>query len=169
VVLFSRPQLSAQAVGQTSGRLVGEDEHDWLGLALEAMKGRRFALDPSAAKVPNPEAVVVILVGSTHAARASLAVRPDYRWMAGELVDAGVPVVSLAPRWTSGSVAWNCVGSEPRDCHPRAADSPLSFAEGIHLEASDDGNYDGWFGVGKLEASQPAAFQARSSEVTATP
>jgi hypothetical protein len=104
----------------------------------------------------HPDAVIIVYAGNLHTMRKGVARKPDYPWMAKQLAAGGVTFVSLNPHYEDGS-AWVCHGPTPADCGPSLrAGQP--GARGIKLEPSPDGNYDGWFGLGPITASPPAAF-----------
>lgn len=104
----------------------------------------------------HPDAVIIVYAGNLHTMRKGVTRKPGYPWMAMQLAAEGVAFVSLAPHYEDGS-AWVCHGASPADCGPSlAAGKP--GARGIKLEPSPDGNYDGWFGLGPITASPPAAF-----------
>lgn len=110
----------------------------------------------------HPDAVIIVYAGNLHTMRKGVAGRPDYPWMAKQLAAAGVAFVSLNPHYEDGS-AWVCHGSTPADCGPSLA-SGKPGPRGITLEASPDGNYDGWVGLGPVTASPPAAFPALAKD-----
>jgi hypothetical protein len=109
-----------------------------------------------AARAAHPDAALVAYAGNLHTRRAAFAAMPAEVWMAMRLAAAGVTFVTLDPRYAPGS-AWICQGPTPDDCGPRLVDGAAE-ASGIHLEASSDGGYDGWFGVGAVSASPPAGL-----------
>ncbi|MCU0687099.1 MAG: hypothetical protein MUF34_33445 [Polyangiaceae bacterium] len=98
----------------------------------------------------------LVYVGNLHAARREVSWKKGFRWMAGRMADAGLAFTSLAPRYTEGT-AWICRDAEAAHCGVSFVGSPHASAAGLRLEPSADGNYDGWFGVGPIGASPPAA------------
>lgn len=115
-----------------------------------------------------PDAAIVAYVGSLHAVRGSVDFDPDKRWMARWLIDAGVPVVSLAPRHREGS-AWICTDADASHCGPKRLGTRDDHTPGIHLDPTPDGNFDGYFGVGTVSAAAPATAPERSTVVVEDP
>jgi hypothetical protein len=111
-----------------------------------------------AVRTARPDAALIVYAGNLHTMRKPSERQPGYEWMAMRLARAGVAFVSLNPRYADGS-AWNCRGPTAADCGPQLA-TGASYQRGIHLEPTADGKYDGWFGVGPITASPPAAFPA---------
>jgi hypothetical protein len=100
--------------------------------------------------------MLIIYAGNLHTMRKGVTSKPGYQWMAMHLAAAGLSFVSLAPHYEDGS-AWVCRGAGASDCGPGLiAGKP--GPRGIQLAPSPDGNYDGWFGLGPITASPPAAF-----------
>jgi hypothetical protein len=81
--------------------------------------------------------------------------------MGSRLAAAGVRFVTLAPRYADGT-AWVCRASLATSCGP-SFEAGGETTTGIHLEPSADGNFDGWFGVGAITASPPAAFPEQAA------
>jgi hypothetical protein len=102
-----------------------------------------------------PDAAIVVSVGRLHAKRKGVGYA-GAPVMANRLAAGGVRFVTLAPRHGDGT-AWVCRGSLPTSCGPSFQEGS-DTTTGVHLEPSPDGNYDGWYGVGAITASPPAAF-----------
>jgi hypothetical protein len=115
-----------------------------------------MARDLLAVRRARPEATLVVFAGNLHTRRALRPGRSSHDWMAMRLATAGVAFVTLDARYADGS-AWNCMGSQPGDCGPHSAGG-RGDERGIHLERSEDGGHDGWYGVGPITASPPAAL-----------
>jgi hypothetical protein len=109
-----------------------------------------------AIRAAHPDATLVVYAGNFHVRRAALDFAPDHAWMAMQLARAGVAFVALDARYADGS-SWSCPDAEAARCGPRLAIG-AGDERGVHLERSADGAYDGWFGLGPLTASPPAAF-----------
>lgn len=110
-----------------------------------------------AARTAHRDAALVVYVGNYHARRAELGSRPGYAWMAMRMAKAGVAFTTVDARYGEGS-AWTCNGRTPADCAPHYTAGYDAADPGIHLAPSPDGGYDGWFGVGPVTASPPAAL-----------
>jgi hypothetical protein len=110
-----------------------------------------------AARRANPAATFVVFIGNYHARRVVAGARPGYASMAMRLVQAGISFTAIDPHYAEGS-AWTCQGRTPADCGPHYTDGYDSAPLEVRMEASPDGAYDGWFGVGPIQASPPAAF-----------
>ncbi len=124
-------------------------------------RDRRMAENLAALRKQRPDAAIVALVGNLHGARGELPDFPGRGWMAGFLVTAGVEVVSLDARYDGGS-AWTCVDGDASHCG--VGEVRVASAEaGIHLAPSKDGNYDGWYGVGRVSAAPPAIAPDRTT------
>ncbi len=115
-----------------------------------------------AARRAHPGASFVVLVGNLHAAKRTVPFLKHVRWMAARLADAGLSFVSLDARFGEGS-AWFCQDGDASHCGPSFRASAHREAIGVRLEPSADGNYDGWFSVGPISASPPAAFPERAA------
>jgi hypothetical protein len=106
-----------------------------------------------AARRAHPDATVVAYAGNLHVRRAAMPRFAARAWAGMFLARAGVAFVTLDQRYADGT-AWICSDGDASHCGPRtmtAAGDP----RGIHLEASADGGYDGWYGVGPISASPP--------------
>ena len=101
------------------------------------------------------DAAIVVYAGRLHTKRQGTSPGGGDK-MAKRLAARGVRFVTLAPRYRDGS-AWVCRASLESSCGPSFM-AGSETATGVHLEPSPDGNYDGWFGVGEIRASPPAAF-----------
>jgi len=110
-----------------------------------------------AIRAARPDAMLVVYAGNLHTMRAPYPAMPDYEWMGMRLARAGLAFVTLGPRWAAGS-AWVCMGSSVADCGARHMNGKGGDAPGVALGATPDGQYDGWFDVGPVNASPPAAF-----------
>jgi hypothetical protein len=110
-----------------------------------------------AARTAHRDAALVVYVGNYHARRAELRSRPGYAWMAMHMAKAGVAFMTIDARYGEGS-AWTCNGRSAADCGAHYTAGYEVAGPGIRLEASPDGGYDGWFGVGSVSASPPAAL-----------
>lgn len=121
-----------------------------------------------ALRAAQPAAVLVVYAGNVHTRKAAPAGRPDYTTMAmrmaGGMANGGA-IVSLDAHWAEGS-AWVCMSGAPGDCGPRFMVA-RSNERGVHLERSPDGAYDGWFGLGPITASPPAAFPDLAAKLDA--
>jgi len=109
-----------------------------------------------------PEASFVVLTGNLHASKREVPFVKGFRWMAMRIADAGLAFVSLDARYAEGS-AWTCRDADASRCGPSFAASPHRPTSGVHLEPSSDGRYDGWFGLGAVAASPPAALPERAA------
>jgi hypothetical protein len=109
-----------------------------------------------AIRAAHPGATLVVYAGNFHVRRAPMGFAPDHAWMAMQLARAGQAFVTLDARYADGS-SWSCPDADPARCGPRVA---VGYGDerGVHLERSADGAYDGWFGLGPITASPPAAF-----------
>lgn len=108
-----------------------------------------------ATRAAHPDAIVVVYVGNLHAVRTEHEIMPGFTWMVGRMLRAGMSLISLGPRWQRGT-AWTCRGNEPSDCGPepvRGDGGPPGFT----LGTTPAGHYDGWYDVGPVHASPPAA------------
>jgi len=112
-----------------------------------------------AARVAHPAAAFVVYTGNLHARRGEARSKPGFAWMAMRMAKAGVVFVAIDPRYREGS-AWTCTGPTAADCAAHYVAGGDEAARGVHLEASPDGGYDGWFGIGAITASPPVAFPA---------
>jgi hypothetical protein len=106
----------------------------------------------------HPGAVIVVYAGNLHTMRKGMASQPGHPWMAMHLATEGVAFVSLNPHYEDGS-AWVCRTASAAECGAGLVAGAPGPHE-IRLEPSPDGNYDGWFGLGPITASPPAAFPA---------
>jgi len=111
-----------------------------------------------AARSARPDATLVAYAGNAHTRRSAMPKRPDYQWMAMLLAKAGISFVTINAHYTEGS-AWICQGGGASGCGPTMLGGS-GDANGVHLEPGTEGAYDGWFGVGAITASPPAAFPA---------
>ncbi len=107
------------------------------------------------ARAAEPDATWVLLAGDLHVVRGEHPMVPGKRWMAGHVIDAGVPVVSLQP-WHAGGSAWVCTDDVAAHCGPREGPGRAAGARGVVLEPSSEGAYDGRYVVGPITASPPA-------------
>lgn len=113
----------------------------------------------------HPDAVLIVLTGNLHARKRPLANRPGVEWMAQRLGSAGGKLVSITPRYPTGS-AWVCMGTTPADCGPQQITGDGDRAErGVALEASADGAFDGRYSVGPITPSPPAAFPELAAQI----
>lgn len=133
------------------------------GTAADREEG--MARNLLAARRARPDATLVAFAGNLHTRRTLFPRFGNYDWMAMRLASAGVAFTTLDARYAEGS-AWNCRGGEPSDCGAQFAGG-RGDERGIHLERSDDGGHDGWFGVGPVTASPPAAFPERAADLEA--
>jgi hypothetical protein len=106
------------------------------------------------ARRAHPEAALVVHAGNLHTSKREVPSSPGYAWMAMRIERAGVPLVSLNPRWGDGT-AWTCRDAQADHCGASFL-AGRDVERGIHLESLRDGQYDGWFGVGPVTASPPA-------------
>jgi roadblock/LC7 domain-containing protein len=118
-----------------------------------------------ALRASHPDAALVVYAGNIHTRRAGMARMPGYETMAMRMAKEGVAMVSLNANWAEGS-AWVCTGATPSDCGPQFMGGRAD-ERGIRLERSKDGAYDGWFGVGAITASPPAAFPELAAKLDA--
>jgi hypothetical protein len=112
-----------------------------------------------------PDAAIVVYAGRLHTMRQGVSRQSGEPLMANRLAAAGVRFVTLAPHYADGS-AWVCRRSPATSCGP-SFEKGIEPATGLRLEASADGNFDGWFGVGAITASPPAAFPEQAKGLTA--
>lgn len=133
------------------------------GTATDREEG--MARNLLAARRARPDATIVAFAGNLHTRRTLVPRFGNYDWMAMRLATAGVAFTTLDARYAEGS-AWNCRGGEPSDCGAQFAGG-RGDERGIHLERSDDGGHDGWFGVGPVTASPPAAFPELAADLEA--
>lgn len=109
-----------------------------------------------ATRAAHREAILVVYVGNLHAVRTEHEALPGFTWMVGRMLRAGMALLSLGPR-TQGGTAWVCHGNDAADCGP----SPVHAdggPPGFSLGTTPQGRYDGWYDVGPVHASPPAAF-----------
>ena len=125
--------------------------------AASADRDEAMASHLIAARTAHRDAALVVYVGNFHARRAELSSRPGHAWMAMHLAKAGVAFLTIDARYGEGS-AWTCSGGGPAACAAHYTAGYAAADPGIHLEPSADGDYDGWFGVGSVSASPPAAL-----------
>jgi hypothetical protein len=146
--------VEAMRARKAAGAKIGVDRIDTLPTSPDRDRGmaeRVIALHQA-----HPDAVIIAYAGNVHTRRKGMAGRPDHPVMAMHLAAGGVAFVSLNARYEDGS-AWVCHTAKASECGPDLmAGKP--GPRGIQLEPSADGNYDGWFGVGPITASPPAAF-----------
>lgn len=114
-----------------------------------------MARNVAALRTQHPDATLVVYAGNLHTARNGSPDLPDMTFMAAHLQRAGLSFIALDARYERGT-AWICTGPSPDSCGPRPVRG-ATLARGIHMEPTPDGNYDGWYGVGPLTASPPAA------------
>jgi hypothetical protein len=114
-----------------------------------------------ALRAARPEATLVVYAGNLHTIRTGVSFKPGFQWMAMRMASAGIKFVTLNARYSDGT-AWTCRTASPDDCGAEPIRG-VAHEPGIHLEPSPDGNYDGWFGVGAITASPPAARAANPS------
>ena len=108
-----------------------------------------------AARRAHPDAALLVLAGNLHTSKRERPFRPGFAWMAMRVAAAGIPLISLNSRYADGT-AWTCRDNFAEHCG-------VSFAAGrgpelgIRLEPTQNGQFDGWYGVGTVTASPPAA------------
>jgi hypothetical protein len=136
-----------------------------LSRSASADREEGMARNLLAARKAQPDATLVAFSGNLHTRRTHSPRFGNRDWMAMRLASAGVAFVTLDARYADGS-AWNCRGSTPGDCGPHEA-SGRGDERGIRLERSEDGAYDGWFGLGPVTASPPAAFPELAADLDA--
>jgi len=147
--------VEAMRARRAAGAKIDVDRIDTFAASAED-RDRGMAHRVIELRKAHPDAVIVIYAGDLHTMRKGVPRMPGYTWMAMQLAAEGVAFVSLNPHYEDGS-AWVCHGANAADCGPSlTAGKP--GARGIKLEPSPDGNYDGWFGLGPITASPPAAF-----------
>lgn len=56
---------------------------------------------------------------------------------------------------------WTATGPDPASCGTETV-AGLDGTPGIYLEPLPDGSHDGWYDVGPVTASPPAAFPERA-------
>ena len=108
-----------------------------------------------ATREAHPAGAIVVYAGNLHTSRQEVGFRPGFAWMAMRVAAVGVPFTNLDPRWAAGT-AWICQDAVAANCGVKDVKG-RETALGIRLERIKDGAYDGWFGVGPLTASPPAA------------
>ena len=113
----------------------------------------------------HPDAAIVVYVGNLHAMRKAIAQPAGTPRMANQIAAAGIHYITLTPRYADGT-AWVCRGLLATSCGPSFI-AGRDATTGIHLEPSSDGNFDGWFGVGAISASPPAAFPDQATGLPA--
>lgn len=105
-----------------------------------------------AARRAHPGAAMIVYAGNLHTSRASRPGFPQFDWMGMRVVRAGIPVVSLDPRFPEGT-AWLCFDAVADHCGVSfVGGEPVT--PGIHLERG--GAVDGWYSVASATASPPA-------------
>jgi hypothetical protein len=129
------------------------------GAARDAFMASRLA-DAAAA---SPRDFVVSLTGNLHSStRKGTPWDADYPPMGlvlkGKLPDRRVVALDVA---YTGGAAWNCRASEAESCHPYELKGTPMDGSGRRRIVLDDSlkakGYDGYYAVGKLTASPPAA------------
>lgn len=129
------------------------------GVTPTAEEAREAAMAATllATRAAHPDAALVVFAGNLHPRRTEVGFKPGHAWLGMRLAAAGVAFVNLDPRYAAGT-AWTCPDADPAGCgaHPMGG---RPTPDGVHLERSADGAYDGWVGVGALTASPPARDQ----------
>jgi hypothetical protein len=119
-----------------------------------------------AARRARPDAALIVYAGNLHTSKAELAGRRGFRWMAMRVADAGISLISLNARLDEGT-AWLCRGSDVSACGVSFVGGAGAPDPAIHLEPSPNGQFDGWFGIGKPTASPPAGIPALAADLDA--
>ena len=119
-----------------------------------------------AARRARADAALIVYAGNLHTAKAEMPNLPGRRWMAMQVADAGIALVSLNAHMGDGT-AWVCRGSDPSGCGVSFAGGYPGTQPGIHLERSPRGEFDGWFGAGSATASPPAGIPAMAEGLDA--
>jgi len=114
-----------------------------------------------ALRAARPDAAFVVYAGNLHTIRKGVDFQPGFDWMAMRLAQAGISFITLNARYRDGT-AWLSHGATPESCGIDQVHG-IPGEPGVHLEASADGNYDGWYDVGPITASPPAAFPERGA------
>jgi hypothetical protein len=125
------------------------------GTATDREEG--MARNLLAARRARPDATLVALAGNLHTRRTLIPRIGNYDWMAIRLARAGVAFITLDARYAEGSAS---------DCGAQFAGG-RGDERGVRLERSDDGGHDGWFGLGPITASPPAAFPELAADLEA--
>ncbi len=143
---------------RAAGKRVGLDLFDAVlsGPPTQDTREEAMAQHLIATRAARPDAVLIVYVGNLHAVRTEHEAIPGFAWMAHRMARAGLVFTTLGPRWQSGT-AWICRGAEPSDCGPGPVSGDGGPAGVITLGATPGGHYDGWFDVGPVQASPPAA------------
>jgi hypothetical protein len=152
---------------RATGRAISVVAIDEPGLEPEAREAA-MANRVIAARREHPQATLLVYAGNLHTKKAAVKVKPGFAWMAMRVAAAGIEVTSYLPRWADGT-AWVCTDNVAEHCGVtwiggRAPSTPGA----IHVEKSPTD--DGWFGVGPITASTPAArpdLAARLDELIA--
>ncbi|HZJ67876.1 MAG TPA: hypothetical protein VFD36_30440, partial [Kofleriaceae bacterium] len=129
-----------------------------------AAREKAMAQHVIAARRARADAALIVYAGDLHTRKAEVAGRRGYRWMAMQVADAGIAMISLAARRDEGT-AWICLGGGPAGCGVIYSGGNGPPGTGIHLAPSPDGAYDGWFGVGSTTASPPAGIPALAADL----
>ena len=109
-----------------------------------------------AARAAHPEATLVVYAGNLHTRRNGHPGFAGKTFMAGYLKQAGLDFLAIDARYEDGA-AWVCMDNKP--CGVQKLRGRVGASGGLHMEPSADGNYDGWYGLGPISASPPAAVR----------
>jgi hypothetical protein len=118
-----------------------------------------------AARHARPDAALIVFAGNLHTSKREVSLVPGFTWMAMRVASAGIPLVSLDPRYADGT-HWGCRDAVTEHC---GVDFVIGGGPelGIRLEPAPDGRFDGWFGVGPVTASPPAGLPELAAEIEA--
>jgi hypothetical protein len=123
--------------------------------AMLDSRDQMMANNVLAVRAAHPGATLVVFAGNLHTRRNGYPEMPGTTFMAGFLRQAGLPFIALDTRYERGT-AWSC--STGGHCGAAKFRGQRS-ARGLHMEPDQDGNYDGWYGVGAISSSPPAYLQ----------
>lgn len=113
---------------------------------------REYADNVSRAIARYKPSSTLVLVGNWHSPKTRASPESELP-MAGHLVEHGHKVISLDGE-TTGGTAWVCTD----ECGVQSVrGAAVECSKPVHLRASEDGAYDGYFCVGPVTASFPAA------------
>ena len=146
--------LEAVRALRAAGRAIDVVAIDDPGGADREVREAAMARNVIAARRAHPEAALVVYAGNLHTSKREVGFAPGFAWMAMRVERAGVPLVSLNPRWSDGT-AWTCRDGAAEHCGVSFL-AGRTAERGIHLEPLQGGQYDGWFGLGPITASPPA-------------